>query len=299
MVHPKIQNMLLLCAVAASSDRHRAHSLAVSYPQDPTALLETDTQNFVTSIQPTTTIFPINNTKAVSSQGATITTSSSKHTGTSDSEDSTAGADAVRASTGARDWSTILNMVLTALLGLASIVVAVILGRKQLQAMRVQLQLMLDVAHGHPLASHVEMDDLERGQHDPDLDGNRNEVRPEISSAVPAVQRADPSNDFTGFLPEPQPHVVDDDLPTHPVIDHEQGSIQPRQLQLPCGDNSPQGGVEPREGEGQTPEDTSTASGCSHLGRQDFNGLNLDDPKSLHVDDRESHLPTIAGISIH
>ena len=300
MIHPKIRNMLLLCAIAASSDRHRAHSLAVSYPQDPTALLETETQHITTLIKPTTTIFPANNTKAVSSQVATITTSVSKHANAT--AGSTAGADAVRASTGARDWSTILNMVLTALLGLASIVIAVILGRKQLRAMGVQLQLTLDIAQGHPRASHVEMNDLERGQHDSGLDGDRIEVRSEISSADPA---ADPSNGFAttgagaGILPEPQPHVVDDDLPTHPVIDHEQGSIQHRQLQLPCGDNSPHDGVEPREDEGQTPEDTSTASGFIHLGRQDSNGLDSDGSKALHVDDRESHLLTIAGIPKH
>ena len=295
--------MLLLCAIAASSDRYRAHSLAVSYSQNPTALLETDTQHITTLMKPTTTIFPVNNnTKAVSSQVATITNSVSKHANATASHGSTLGADAVRASASSREWiSAILDTVVMALLGLSSIVIAVILGQKQLRAMGVQLQLMIDIAQGHLRANHVEMDDLER-QHDSGLDGDRIEVRSEISSADPA---ADPSNGFAttgagaGILPEPQPHVVDDDLPTHPVIDHEQGSIQHRQLQLPCGDNSPHDGVEPREDEGQTPEDTSTASGFIHLGRQDSNGLDSDGSKALHVDDRESHLLTIAGIPKH
>ena len=284
MVHPKIRNSLLLCAIAASSDRHRAHSLAVSYPQNPTALLETDTQYITTLMKPTTTIFPANNTKAVSSQVATITTSVSKHANATAPHGSTLGADAVRAAASSREWiSAILDTVVMALLGLSSIVLAVILGRKQLRAMGLQLQLMLDISQGHSRASHVEMDDLERGQHDSGLDGDRIEVPSEISSVDPA---ADPCNGYPGFFPEPepQPHVVDEDLLTQPVRDHEQASVQPRQLQ--CGDDSPHDGVEQPEDEGQTPEDTSTASSCSHLGRQDSNGLDFDGPKALHVDDR-------------
>jgi hypothetical protein len=302
MVHPKIRNVLLLCAIAASSDRHRAHSLTVSLPQHPTALLETDTQHITTLMKPTTTIFPANNnTKAVSSQVATITISVSKHANATASHGSTLGADAVRAAASSREGiSAILDTVVMALLGLSSIVIAVVLGRKQLRAMGVQLQLMLDIAQGHPRAGHVEMDDLERGQHDSGLglDGDRIEVRSEISSVDPA---ADPSNGYPGFFPEPepQPHVVDNDLLAQPVRDHEQTSIQPRQLQLPCGDDSLHDGVEQPGDEGRAPEDTSTASGCSHLGRQDSNGLDLDDPKASHVDDCEFYLLMIAYISVH
>lgn len=256
MVHPKIRNMLLLCAIAASSDRHRAHSLAVSYPQNPTALLETDTQHITTLMKPTTTTFPANNIKAVSSQVATITTSVSKHANATASHGSTLGADAARAAASSREWiSAILDTVVMALLGLSSIVIAVVLGRKQLRAMGVQLQLMIDIAQGHLRANHVEMDDLER-QHDSGLDGDRIEVRSEISSVDPA---ADSSNDVAttggaGFLPEPQLYVVDEQLLTQPVRDHEQASVQPRQLQLPCGDHSPHDGVEPREDEVRRPK---------------------------------------------
>ena len=303
MVHPKIRNMLLLCAIAASSDRYRAHSLAVSYSQNPTALLETDTQHITTLMKPTTTIFPVNNnTKAVSSQVATITNSVSKHANATASHGSTLGADAVRASASSREWiSAILDTVVMALLGLSSIVIAVILGQKQLRAMGVQLQLMIDIAQGHLRANHVEMDDLER-QHDSGLDGDQIEARSEISSVDPA---ADPSNGVAttgagaGVLPEPQLYVVDEDLLTQPVRDREQASVQPRQLSR--GDDSPHDWVEQRqrEDEGQTPENTSTASGCSHLGRQDSKGLDFDGPKALLVDDRESHLLTIAGIPKH
>jgi hypothetical protein len=188
-----------------------------------------------------------------------------------------------------------LDTVVMALLGLASLVVAVIFGRKQLRAMGVQLQLMLDIAQGHSDSNHVAMNDLERGQHVSDPDGDQIEARSEISSVDPAAQQADLSNDFTGFLPEPQPHVVGDDLLAQAVRDHEQASIQPRQL--PCGDNPPHDGVQQREDEGQTLEGMPAASSCSYLGRQD--SLDLDDHKALHLDDRESHLVIISGTSIH
>ena len=94
----------------------------MSYSQNPTALLETDTQHITTLMKPTTTIFPVNNnTKAVSSQVATITNSVSKHANATASHGSTLGADAVRAAASSREWiASILDTVVMALLGLTT-----------------------------------------------------------------------------------------------------------------------------------------------------------------------------------
>ncbi|KAM0694917.1 hypothetical protein Q7P36_005273 [Cladosporium allicinum] len=292
MVHFSV--LLALFVAGACLNRHQVHSDAVSHRSTPTADAERHPPPKITSTQ-----YILNNTKAInvdtkqsmsfqdSIRVITTSDSNTQRDSATLPEDAKPGADAVRAAASSREWiSSILDTVVMALLGLASIVVALILGRKQLRAIGVQLQLMLDIAQGHSRASRVEMDDLERGQHDSSLDRDRIEVRSEISSVDPA---ADPSNDVAttgagaGFLPEPQLYVVDEDLLTQPVRDHEQASVQPRQLQ--CGDDFPHDGVKQPEDEGQTPEDTSTASSCSHLGRQDSNGLDLDGPKALHVDD--------------
>jgi hypothetical protein len=289
--------LLVLFPAVANSHRQKADS--VSHRNTPASFIEPHTHYIATIAQPTLVSTAIirddNNSTKVMSFRSAITTSVSKRADTRVSEDSPAGADTVRAVASPREWiSTILDTVVMALLGLTSIVVAVILGRKQLRAMGVQLQLMLDIAYGHPRSNHVAIDDLERGQHD---SGDRIEVRPEIPSVDPAAPRADLSNGFTGFLPDPQPHVVGDDLLAQPVRDHERAEIQPRQL--PCGDDFPHDEVEQREDEGQTLEDMPAASSCSHLGRHDFNSLNGDDPRALRLDDRESHLLMISSISIH
>jgi hypothetical protein len=289
MVHLMRQTVLLMLFFAAAADSDsEVKSLAVSHRA---ALTRTRTHPATTVAQQTTfsdtRIVEVDNTNFVASF---------QDADTSNSVDSTVGADAVRAAASSREWiSNILDTVVMALLGLASLVVAVIFGRKQLRAMGVQLQLMLDIAQGHSDSNHVAMNDLERGQHVSDPDGDQIEARSEISSVDPAAQQADLSNDFTGFLPEPQPHVVGDDLLAQAVRDHEQASIQPRQL--PCGDNPPHDGVQQREDEGQTLEGMPAASSCSYLGRQD--SLDLDDHKALHLDDRESHLVIISGTSIH
>jgi hypothetical protein len=237
MVHFSV--LLALFVAGACLNRHQVHSVAVSHRSTPTADAERHPPPKITSTQ-----YILNNTKAInvdtkqsmsfqdSMRVITTSDSNTQRDSATLPEDAKPGADAVRAAASFREWiSSILDTVVMALLGLSSIVIAVILGRKQLRAMGVQLQLMLDIAQGHSRASPVEMDDLERGQHDSGLDGDRIEVPSEISSVDPA---ADPSNDVAttgavaGILPESQPHIVDDNLPTHPVIDHEQASIQYR-----------------------------------------------------------------------
>jgi hypothetical protein len=299
MVRLMRQNFLpvLFFAAAANSDSE-AESLAVSHRA---ALTRTQTRPATMVAQQTTfsnaRIVEVDNIHVASSRNAinATTTSVSKKADTSHSVSSTAGADTVRTAASSREWiSNILDTVVMALLGLASIVVAVILGRKQHRAMGVQLQFMLDLAHGRPRSNHVEMDDLERGQHNSNPDGSRIEARSEISSADPAAQQADLSNGFTGFPPA-QPHVVGDDLPAQFVRDYEQASIQPgRSI---CGDDLPHNGLEPRGDEGRTLEDMPAASSCSHLDRQD--SLDLDGPSASHPDDRESQLLVISGMNIH
>jgi hypothetical protein len=294
----KIQHLLLVL-FAASVNSHRQQVNSVLHLNTPTSFIEPHTISVTTVAKSTLVSTAIvrdhNNSNKVMSFQSAITTSVSQNTHTRVFSNPTAGADAVRAVAPSREWiSTILDTVVMTLLGLASIVVAVILGRRQLRAMGVQLQLMLDIAQGHPDSNHVAMNDLERGQHVSDPDGDRIEARSEISSVDPAEQRADPSN---GFLPEPQPHVVGDDLQAQLVRYDEPAGIRPERPT--CGDNFPNDEIEQREDEGQTLEDTSAGSSCSHLGRQDSNDLNLDGPKALHLDDRESHLVMIAGISTH
>jgi hypothetical protein len=301
MVHFSV--VLALFVAGACLNRHQVHSVAVSHRSAPTADAKRHPPPKITSTQ-----YILNNTKAInvdtkqsmsfqdSMRVITTSDSNTQRDSATLPEDAKPGADAVRAATSFREWiSSILDTVVMALLGLASIVIAVTLGRKQLRAMRVQLQLMIDIAQGHLRANHVEMDDLER-QHDSGLDGDRIEARSEISSVDPA---ADSSNGYPGFFPEPepQPHVVDNDLLAQPVRDHEQATIQPRQLSY--RDDYPHDGVEQREDECRAPEHTSTASGCSHLGRQDSNELDLDDPKALYLDDCKLYLLMIAGISVH
>jgi hypothetical protein len=187
-----------------------------------------------------------------------ITTNAPKNVPTRTDADAD-GADAVRTAVtvSSREWITdILNTVVMALLGLASIIVAVVLGRKQLRAMR-------------PHISQLEMNDLENGQHD--LDGDRTEGRPDITSADPSAQQAD------SFLPEPQPHVVPNDQPPTRLRVNEQADIDPRRLARQCG------------GEGQMHGKVMPAAGsCIQLDRQDSQ------TRDLH--DRESHFQITKSI---
>jgi hypothetical protein len=300
MVHLMRQNvpLVLFFAAAANSDCE-VKSLAVSHRA---ALTKTRTYPITTVVKQSTfshaKIVEVDNTHDALFRHAIITTSISKRANATVSVTPTAGADAVRTSTPSREWiSSILDTVVMALLGLASIVVAVILGRRQLRAMGVQLQLMFDIARRHPDSNHVAMNDLERGQRVSDPDGDRIEARSEISRVGPAAQQADLSNGFTGFIPDPQPHVVGDDLQAQLVRDDEPACIQPERPT--GGDDSPHDEVEQHEDEGQTLEDTSTASSCSQFDRQDSNDLNLDGPKALHLDDRELHIFMRADLNIH
>jgi len=298
MVQLKVHYVLLaLGAAAANSYRHQVSSLAVSHRSTLTTSVETQKPPITAPAQVTTSSdATIVNVDVAFHRRVVFTNSIAKRANATVPIGSTPGADAVRAFAGAREWSSILDTVVMALLGLTSIVVAVVLGRKQLRAMRVQLQTLLDTAHRYPRVDRVQMNDLESGQHDSDLDGDLIEVRSEITSADP--QRPESIHDSAGFLPEPQPHVVGDDQLAQPVRDHEQLAIQPRGLA--DGDDSLRDGLEPREDEGQTPGATPTATSCSQFGRgrQDSRSLNLDNPKALHPDSRESHPLMIASISI-
>jgi hypothetical protein len=300
MVQVKIHYVLLALGVAAAnSDRHQVGSLAVAHRSTLATSAETPEYLITTPAQVTTSSDAATvNVDVAFHRRVVFTNSISKgaNATASVSIGPIASADAVRAGGGPpREWiSALLDTVVMALLGLTSIVVAVVLGRKQLRAMRVQLHIMLDTAHRHPRVNQVEMSDLESGQYDPDAD--RIQVRSEITSVDP--QRADPIHDSAGFLPEPQPHVVGHDQLAQTVRDHEQPTTQPRGLW--DGDDSLHDGLEPREDEGQTPGAMPTAIICSQFGRgrQDSRSLNLDNPKALHPDDRESHPLIIASISI-
>jgi hypothetical protein len=286
MVQLKVHYVLLALGVSSLTVSHRS-TLATS-AETPKHLITTPAQ--VTTSSDATTL----NIDVAFHRRVVFTNIISKHANATVPDGPTAGADTVRAFAGAREWSSILDTVVMALLGLTSIVVAVVLGCKQLRAMRVQLHIMLDTAHRHPRVNQVEMNDLESGQYDPD--GDRIQVRSEITSVDP--RRADPVHDSAGFLPEPQPHVVGHDQLAQPVRDHEQPTIQPRGLA--DGDDSLHDGLEPREDQGQTPGAMPTAIICSQFGRgrQDFRSLNLDNPKALHPDDRESRLLMIPSTSI-
>jgi len=283
--------LLALFATSTSSGRHHQVD-SVSVPDHSTPITSEDAHTLLMAllVQPATSTVETTNVeeiKLLSIRAIMTSISKEDDADASHSEHSTAGADAVRTAVSSREWiSTILDTVVMALLGLASIVVAIILGRKQLRAMRVQLQIMLDTVHRYP---GVEMNDLERGQHDPD--GDRIEVRSGISSVNPA-HWADPSNDLIGVLPEPQPHVVGDDIVAQPVRNYEQASNQPRQL--PSEHDSPHAGAAQREEGGQPPEDSPTASTCSQSGRQDSKTLNPNDLR--HLDDSELKFPTHSGI---
>jgi len=284
MAQLKIRHVLLAFLVAAAGlDQHQVHSLAVSHHR-ASAVSVTDSVNILT--QPISTkdqdkSVRLDDTEVITS--ADPTKALELHTTGADADE----ADAVRTAVNFPGRiSDILDTVVMASLGLASIVVAVILGRKTLRAMRIQLQVMLNAVHRRPSVSDVELHDLENGQTNPS--GSRIEVRSEISSVSPA-QRADRSNDL---IPESQPHVVGDDLLAQPVKNHEQASNQPRQL--PSEHDSPHYGATQHEDRGQPPEDSPTASNCSQSGRQDSKSLNLNDLR--HLDDRELKFPIHSGM---
>lgn len=288
---------LALFAAVTNAGRHQVDSFDVSsHHSTPPASTQTHAYHINTFAKPilnNARYNHVDDTKVMSFQ-STITTSDSKHADATVTDGSSAGKATARAAVNPPEWIlSAVDTIVTALLSLASIIVAVVLGNKQLRATRVQLQIILDTVHRRPRANHVEMNDLESGQHD--FDGDRIEVRSETTSVDP--QRADPIHS-AGFLPEPQPHVVGDDQLAQPVRDHGQPTIQPRGLA--DGDDSLHDEVEQLEDEGQTPRAMPTAIICSQFGRggQDSGSLNFDDRKALHLDDRESHPLMTASISI-
>jgi hypothetical protein len=168
MVQLKVHYVLLaLGAAAANSDRHQV--LTVSHRSTLDTSAETPEYLITTPAQVTTSSDAATVNVDVAFHRRVVFTNSISERANATASVSigpTAGADAVRAGGGPpREWSSISDTVVMALLGLTSIVVAVVLGRKQLRAMRVQLHIMLDTAHRHPRANHVEMNDLESGQY--------------------------------------------------------------------------------------------------------------------------------------
>jgi hypothetical protein len=268
MIHLKTRHVLLLLfAAVANSDLRQVDAVAVSHCNTPASLMEPQPYSITTvahfTLASTATI-PVKSTKVMLFQSIVIMTATVP-------QDSTpAGAKTVRTVNPSREWIfDIVDTVVMALLGLASIVVAVVLGRKQLQATRAQLQIMLDTAHRHPRVNHVEMDDLESGQHD--LDGK---VRSD-TSVDPSAQRAD-SNDFLPE-PEPQPHVIPNDQPPTRlrILDTEA-------RRLASEDGFPYNESQKRGDEGQMHEKVMPAAGsCIQLDRQDSQ------TQDLHG--RESH----------
>ena len=277
MTHLKTRHVLMM--LFANSNRRQVNAVAVSHRSTPASLIEAQPYSNTTVAQSTlasTAIIPVNSTKVMLFQSIVITTSATSATLPQDY-------DTVRAVNPSREWIIdILDTVVMALLGLASIIIAVVLGRKQLQAMRVQLQVPLDTAHRPPHVNELEMDDLESGQHD--LDGDRIEVRSEITSVDPSVQRADVSNDFTSFLSGPQPHVIPNDQPPTRLRDHGQAGVEPRRLANEDGISYNES--QRREDEGQVHGKVMTAAGsCIQLDRQD--------PQALDLEDRELENPLI------
>jgi len=208
---------LALFAIGTGSARHQVDSVFIPNRSTPITSKDAHTHLMAPLVHPTTDNVGTTNVeeiKLLSIRAITASVPRSRDDDASHSEHSTAGADAVRTTVSSREWiSTILDTAVMALLSLASIVVAIILGRKQLRAMRVQLQIMLDTVHCYP---GVEMNDLERGQYDPD--GDRIEVRSEISSVNSAQQAVlSTTSGSLDFFPNTQPHVSSDDQLPQPV----------------------------------------------------------------------------------
>jgi len=273
---------LALFAIGTSSARHQVDSFSVPNRSAPITSKDAHTQVTAPLVQPAMNTVGTTNVekiKLLSIRAITTSVSRSGDNDASNSEYSTAGADAVRAGISSREWiSTIFDTVVMALLALASIVVAIILGRKQLRAIKVQLELMLDIAHGHLRSDHVEMNDLERGQHDPD--GNWIEVRSEISSVNSAQQAVlSTASGSLDFFPDTQPHVSSDDQLPQLVESH--GSAN--------GEVIFHSGIEQNGDEGHALEETRSCSRLDHLDST---------PLDLGLE-REWHLLTMAGISIH
>jgi len=269
---------LTLFATGTSSAQHQVDSVSISNRNTPITSKDAHTHLMAPLVQPTTDNVGTTNVeeiKLLSIRAITTTTSvpRSRDDDASHSGHSTAGADAVRAAVSSREWiSTILDTAVMALLGLASIVVAMILGRKQLRAMRVQLQIMLDTVHRYP---GVEMNDLERGQYDPD--GDRTEVRSEIPSVNSAQQAVlSTTSGSLDFFPNTQPHVSSDDQLPQPVRSHRSANGEVI-FHKHNGD------------EGHAPQETRSCSRLDHLDSTML-GLGLE---------RKWHPLVMAGISIH
>jgi len=274
--------LLVLFAAVASAD---LPSVALCFSNISGPCEEPQIYSVTTVSRPTSTSTMIIRVKRAISCQSRITTSDSKCAKATVSNSPTAGADAVRTAASSREWiSALLDTVVMSLLALSSIVVAIVLGRKQLRAMRVQLQIMLDIAHRRPRANHVETNDLE-SQIDPGSDPT--EVRSEIT-AMEAAQQADLSDDSTGFFPKPQPHVVEDDQLTRAVGGHGQTNIQPRRLA--DGDGFSHDGSEHHGVESLMPKDTPRESSCSQRGCQD--------PKSLDLNLNKPNIRSIGRRSI-
>jgi hypothetical protein len=161
-----------------------------------------------------------------------------------------------------------------AMLALASIVVAVVLGRKQLQATQVQLQLMLDASR-HLNADNIALNNLENVRVD------CGHARPEIVGVgVDPSRQADLPAELPGFLLEPRSYSFGDDQPPQAVTTDHDTNTQFRRAA--SQDGFAYNGSQQRGDEGQMHGKVMPAAGsCIQLDRQDSQ------TRDLH--DRESH----------
>jgi hypothetical protein len=200
MTHLKIRHVLLaLFVAAASSNRHQVYSLAVSHRSTP-AVSVTGPVNKLAQLVPAITKYchfkkfahvNVNNTNTKLPAHQTFSTKHLLERADAD------GPDSFRTAASSREWiSTLVDMVVMAMLGLASIVVAVVLGYKQLQATRAQSQLMLDPRR-HLHVDNIELINL--GSARVNCSRDRMHARPEIVGVDPSRQ-ADLSTEFPGFF---------------------------------------------------------------------------------------------------
>jgi hypothetical protein len=264
----KIQQLLLaLFATAASSDRHHVDSLAVSH-HSTSITLPTITLAHPKLTNSQERCVHIHETRVITSAGPEVATEIVSKRADADAD----GADAIRAAVtvSTREWVlNLANTIAMALLGLATLVMTMVFGLKQLRYTKTTLQAMLNSYNIRPRVNDVEMNDLEGEQTN--------------SGGVPSVdpaQRASSTSSNT-FLLEPGVHVNPDDQIPPGLMSHGQPYTEPA-----SEDGFPHNGSQQREDEGQMPEEELTAaSGCSEADRQDSQ------IRDLH--DRESDFPII------
>jgi hypothetical protein len=279
MAQLKIRHVLLaLLLAAASSDRHRVYSLAVSH-RSTSAVSVTGPVNALAQLVPAITkssyfkkFILVNNANIISSASPTIATKHLLERADAD------GPDSVRTAASSREWiSNLVDTVVMAMLGLASMAVAVVLGCKQLRAMRVQLQFMLHASR-HLHVENVALDDLESERVD-DSRG-RMHARPEIVGVDPSRQ-ADLSTEFPGFFlgARSYSYPFGDDQLSQAVRDHSTNTVQCQRVA--SGSDFLHPGCAQSGSESQPPADMTDAGNYIQFGRQDSATLTSDHNREL------------------